>query len=105
MHTLWPEWHARARCLGQDDTLFFGATSPDERPAYTKSAITKAKAQCYQCPVFEQCLRTAFGNREVYGVFAATTMKERSRIFSSITKGEISEEVAIKTLLKEANRV
>lgn len=99
--SLWPEWHAQARCLGQDDTLFFGATSPDERPAYTKSAITKAKAQCAQCPVFEQCLRDAIRNREVYGVFAGTTMKERSRIFAMISRGETTEELVITTLLRE----
>src|ERR1044071_4190118 len=59
MHSLWPEWHAKAMCLGIEDKVFFGASEPDKRPAYTKSEINAAKQMCYVCPVFEQCLRHA----------------------------------------------
>lgn len=97
---LWPTWHREAKCLGIDDNEYFGASSPDERPAYTKTSIRKAQARCYQCPVFEQCLRHALGWHEEYGVWAATTRKQRAAIFRNIGDGSITMDQIVDILLK-----
>ena len=81
---LWPKWHTEAACLGVDERMFFGSARPDERPAYTKADIRRAKLTCLGCPVFETCLRQCFANREVYGVWAGTTMRERTRYYREI---------------------
>lgn len=99
MHSLWPEWHAKANCLGVEDELFFGSSSPDTRPSYTVSSIRMAKARCYECPVFEHCLRAAIRNREAYGVWAGTTMKERSKIFELIDTKATTEDIVVHALL------
>lgn len=78
---LWPRWHAQASCLGTDETTFFGSSEPDERPPYTLTDIKNARKMCVSCPVFDSCLRHALTEREEYGVWAATTRKERHQLF------------------------
>lgn len=95
MQVLWPDWHEKANCLGIDDRIFFGSSLPAERPAYTLSEIKLAKSVCSTCPVFEQCLRQSFRNREVYGVWAGTTMKERLEWFKQIQNFKVAEEEVI----------
>lgn len=103
LHSLWPEWHAKAKCLGMNDEVFFGSSSPEKRPAYTRSEIQAAKQTCYVCPVFEHCLRQAISNRETYGVWAATTMKERSKIFEMIDNGLATENQIVHALVRAKN--
>ena len=100
LNSLWPEWHAKARCLGDTGTTFFGSPEPNERPPYTTSDIKKAKRKCDSCPVFEICLRQAFSNREEYGVWASTTTKERQKYFRMIRKGQASPEQIIDKILE-----
>ena len=100
MQSMWPEWHAQARCLGDNDEVFFGSSTPSQRPAYTLTSIKEAQAKCYSCPVFEQCLRHAIKIREQYGVWAATTMKDRSRIFKMIDQNEATEDEIVDVLLR-----
>jgi WhiB family transcriptional regulator, redox-sensing transcriptional regulator len=85
MSKLWPEWHKQAKCLDyQDDTLFFGEPKDG---VYQPSGIKKAKAICNDCPVFSECLRQALENREAWGIWASTTIKERSLIFDGLDGG------------------
>lgn len=96
---MWPEWHAKAACLGEVDTTFFGSSEPSERPPYTISDIRNARQLCQNCPVFELCLRHAISNFEEYGVWASTTTKERQRYFKSIKTGEKTAEEIIQMVL------
>lgn len=101
LSSLWPEWHAKALCLGDTGTTFFGSPEPTERPPYTTSDIKKAKEQCATCPVFETCLRQAIGGFEEYGVWAATTTKERQKYFRLIRKGLATADQIIETILEK----
>jgi len=104
IQSLWPDWHARANCLGDTGTTFFGSPEPTERPPYTTSDIKRAKNQCNNCPVFEACLRQAINNGEEYGVWAATTTKERQKYFRMIRKGQYTSDQIIDMIL-ERHRV
>ena len=101
---MYPEWHARASCLGEDESVFFGSSSPDERPAYTLSDIKKARTICHSCPVFEDCLRQAIRNREAYGVWAGTTMKERNKLFGLLTEHQITEDQIVEYVMAREGR-
>jgi WhiB family transcriptional regulator, redox-sensing transcriptional regulator len=79
--TLWPNWHSQANCLGINETTFFGSSVPTDRPPYTLTDIKNARSLCYGCPVFDICLRHALEEREEYGVWAATTRRERHLLF------------------------
>jgi WhiB family redox-sensing transcriptional regulator len=104
LSSLWPEWHAKARCLGDTGTTFFGSPEPTERPPYTTSDIKKAKEQCAVCPVFETCLRQAINGVEEYGVWAGTTTKERQKYFRLIRKGLATGEQIIEAILERRRR-
>src|SRR5512139_2491249 len=62
-----PEWHIMAECRTSEKSVFFGSSSPEERPAYTLSSIRKARTICSACPVFNECLNHAIKQREDYG--------------------------------------
>ena len=79
--SLMPEWHTRAACRTTSKSVFFGSSTPEERPAYTLTSIRKARAICETCPVFNECLYQALTNREDYGLWAGTTMRQRKEIF------------------------
>ena len=97
--SLWPDWHKKANCYGEGESVFFGASDPDERPAYTMASIREAKSKCAGCPVFEVCLRQAIKNREQYGVWATTTMKERAKMFKRLANHETTEEDEVQRVL------
>jgi WhiB family transcriptional regulator, redox-sensing transcriptional regulator len=84
---LYPDWHQKARCLGTDDSLFFGSGDPDVRPPYTLAEISNARAICAECPVARECLTTALKNREEYGVWAGSTRKQRKAILIRVKTG------------------
>lgn len=93
--SLYPDWHREANCLGESDSLFFGASNPDTRPPYTLGDIKKAKTLCRSCPVAVMCLRSALTNREEYGVWAGTTRRQRRRILDAIDAGESTIDAAV----------
>lgn len=94
---LYPDWHQEAKCLGRDDSLFFGSGDPDVRPPYTLAEISNARAICADCPVARECLVTALQNREEYGVWAGSTRKQRKAIAVRVAQGvsTLSEEVEV----------
>ena len=91
---LWPRWHAQANCLGLvDDVLFFGAPKDGK---YRPSSIRNAQEICDTCPVFTECLRPALVQRESWGIWASTTMRERQAIFDGLDNGHFTLEEIIK---------
>jgi WhiB family redox-sensing transcriptional regulator len=96
-----PEWHQRARCRTTDKSVFFGSSSPEERPAYTLSSIRRARAICSACPVFNECLTQAIKQREDYGLWAGTTMRQRRELFRRIDAGELKEHDVIDALKRK----
>lgn len=66
-----PAWHARANCAGLDPDLFFplpGTPHADNRAA---------RAVCAGCEVRAEC--RAAGERELYGFWGGTSVKDRYR--------------------------
>jgi len=81
-----------------DKSVFFGSSSPEERPAYTLSSIRKARAICASCPVFNECISHAIKQREDYGLWAGTTMRQRRELFRLIDSGALTETDVIDAL-------
>ena len=100
LSSMWPDWHARAQCLGDTGTTFFGSPDARERPPYTTSDIKKARAKCETCPVFEYCLRQAIYGVEEYGVWAGTTTKERQKYFRMIRRGQATPDQVIEQIVE-----
>ena len=96
--SLMPEWHLEAQCRVVDKSVFFGSSSPEERPAYTLSSIRKARAICASCPVFNECISHAIKQREDYGLWAGTTMRQRRELFRLIDSGALTETDVIDAL-------
>lgn len=94
-----PDWHSRAECRDKDKSVFFGSSSPEERPAYTLSSIREARSICDLCPVFAECLTHAIREREVYGLWAGTTMNQRREIFKLIDEGVVTDRQVIDALV------
>lgn len=68
-------WHEEALCRGMPSEVFY---SPDhERGNARLVRERRAKQICQQCPVREPCGRYAIDAREPYGVWGATTARER----------------------------
>jgi WhiB family redox-sensing transcriptional regulator len=65
-------WRERAACRGSDPDIFY-PVNEDE--------ADEAIAICMVCPVREPCLEYALTARERYGVWGATTEKDRRRIW------------------------
>ncbi|MFN7149725.1 MAG: WhiB family transcriptional regulator [Microthrixaceae bacterium] len=65
------DWVNRSACRGLDPTIFYPATEEE---------ADEAKAVCSVCPVQEDCLEHAIGNREHNGVWGGATERERQRI-------------------------
>lgn len=99
--SLMPEWHLLAECRVTDKSVFFGSSSPEERPAYTLSSIRKARAICASCPVFNECLAHAIKQREDYGLWAGTTMRQRRELFRRIDNHELTEQDVIDNLKRK----
>jgi WhiB family redox-sensing transcriptional regulator len=65
-----PLWHRLAACR----------STPVDHFATTTAGIAAARKNCARCPVAAECLEHALAVPELYGVWAATTPKERKRI-------------------------
>jgi WhiB family transcriptional regulator, redox-sensing transcriptional regulator len=61
------EWHKRAACKGDTD-LFF---------SYDEEIVARARQVCDACPVRQECLLTGLADRNLYGVWGATTEAQR----------------------------
>lgn len=64
-------WQLQAACLGVDPELFFPARGESAGPA---------KAVCATCAVKNTCLDYALTNRETFGVWGGTSVRDRERI-------------------------
>lgn len=64
-------WQDLANCIGIDPDLFF-----PERGGSTK----EAKKVCSECVVREECAEYALLNGERYGIWGATSERERRRL-------------------------
>jgi WhiB family transcriptional regulator, redox-sensing transcriptional regulator len=65
------DWVNRSACKGLDPTIFYPSTDEEAE---------EAKAVCAECPVQEDCLEHAIGQREHNGVWGGATERERQRI-------------------------
>jgi len=101
--TMIPEWHNEAHCRTQDKSVFFGSSSPEERPAYTLSSIREARTICASCPVFNECLKYAIYNREDYGLWAGTTMRQRRELFHRIDAKELTAQDVVDALSRRSH--
>lgn len=61
-------WMAHAACAGADPELFFPARGANG---------SEAKAICDDCPVRLSCLAYAVANRELDGIWGATSARQR----------------------------
>lgn len=85
-----PSWHEWSLCAGMDQEIFF---SEDRRK---RVPLAKdAKTICRACPVATECLTWALEHEEEFGVWAASSGRQRSFMFDRIGKGvsTIAEEV------------
>jgi WhiB family transcriptional regulator, redox-sensing transcriptional regulator len=64
-------WQQRGNCLGVDPDLFF-----PERGVSTK----EPKAVCKGCEVQAECLEYALSNGEKFGIWGATSERERRKL-------------------------
>ena len=64
-------WMAQGACVGVNPDLFF-----PERGASTK----EAKAVCARCPVQYRCLAWAVEQRELFGIWGGTSVRDRRRL-------------------------
>ena len=95
INDLYPEWHARAHCLGVGVSHYFG--EDDNQPTMSIQQVRRASKLCDVCPVFYECLTWALTRREEYGVWAGTSGRVRRRIFRMMDNGEttVSEVVEV----------
>ena len=69
-------WTDEAACRGEDPELFFPLGLGHE----FSGQIRRAKAICGRCPVREDCLLTALGRPDRYGIFGGLTEDERAKL-------------------------
>lgn len=69
------DWQLRARCRGLPAEVFF--TTDDDRGIRRIAHEENAKRVCHGCPVKVECLSHAIQADETYGIWGATTPKER----------------------------
>lgn len=98
LHSLYPEWHIHASCRGTADSedVFFDTAGSN----YTHSDAATAREICDSCPVFNDCLAYAINEREEYGFWAGTTMRQRRAIFKAINQGLTTAAEEIERLSK-----
>lgn len=65
----------RAQCRGLPAEVFF--TTDDDRGLRRVAHEENAKQVCRGCPVMHECLSHAMEVGEIYGIWGATTPKER----------------------------
>jgi WhiB family transcriptional regulator, redox-sensing transcriptional regulator len=74
-------WHSKARCQGLPPDVFY---PPDnEKGDRRRRREERAKKFCRGCPVLRVCREYAIDTREPYGVWGATTPRERQVILTS----------------------
>jgi WhiB family redox-sensing transcriptional regulator len=66
-----PPWMLEALCAQTDPDEFFPDKGEDSEPA---------KAVCRTCPVTAECLNYALANNEQFGVWGATTPRQRRKL-------------------------
>lgn len=94
----YPQWHAKAACLGEyeaADNFFYGQDERGIRPSLSAGQIKKAREFCAICPVLGECLETAIVSREKYGVWGGTTGRFRRQLFVMIDEGYMDIDGAI----------
>nr|WP_156434437.1 WhiB family transcriptional regulator [Mycobacterium sp. IS-1590] len=69
------EWQLYARCRGLPTEMFFA--SDGERGQVRAAREERAKNVCRSCPVQRDCLRYAVTSVQAWGVWGATTPRER----------------------------
>ncbi|MDH6247395.1 WhiB family transcriptional regulator [Mycobacterium sp. OTB74] len=69
------DWQLRARCRGLPAEVFY--PTDDDRGARRVTHEENAKKICRSCPVLLECLSHAMESGELYGIWGATTPKER----------------------------
>ncbi len=72
------DWQLHARCRGLPTEMFF--PSDGERGQLRAAREERAKKVCRSCPVKRECLRYALSSVEAWGVWGATTPRERQLI-------------------------
>lgn len=67
-----PDWHDRAACAGMDPEIFW--TDDLNGPEFFAAVAT-----CRNCPVKDDCLKTALGHAEAEdtGIWGGTTSTHR----------------------------
>ncbi|WP_082949361.1 WhiB family transcriptional regulator [Mycolicibacterium celeriflavum] len=71
-------WQLRARCRGLPTEIFFASDA--ERGQRRAVREERAKEVCRRCPVQRDCLRYALTHVEPWGIWGATTPRERQRL-------------------------
>ena len=66
-----PDWHAEAACRGLAPDLFYPARG---------ESLAAARSVCEGCPVQAECLNTAMGRNEKFGIWAATSVRQRRHL-------------------------
>ena len=69
-------WAARARCRGQDASLFFGPNRFEPKRERLDRE-SQAKAVCATCPVLVPCREHALAGAELYGVWGGLGESDR----------------------------
>ena len=67
---MFAEWRDRAAWKGETESFF----------SYEEETVAHALALCEDCPVRQECLRTALADSNLSGVWGGTTHAERRRI-------------------------
>jgi WhiB family redox-sensing transcriptional regulator len=68
-------WHESARCAGEALETFYAPESLKGRRL--EQSVERAKSICKSCPVLIQCRDYALRSAEPFGVWGATTPRER----------------------------
>ncbi|PHV66983.1 WhiB family transcriptional regulator [Williamsia muralis] len=70
------EWQQAASCRNADASIFY---PPNSSRGHERELLeAQAKSVCHTCPVQRQCLEHALNVGEPYGIWGATTPKERA---------------------------
>jgi WhiB family redox-sensing transcriptional regulator len=73
-------WIEQAACHGVDPKVFFPSRGDDPRPA---------KKMCMSCPVRAQCLDYALRTNQAYGIWGATSERQRRRMRRQRSTGSV----------------
>jgi hypothetical protein len=78
-----PDFFAEAACKGLDSDLFY---------PHPTDSHDEALAICKGCPVREKCLRYAFDNDEIHGIWGGMTEQQRKAITGSKNESLLAAE-------------